>query len=299
MGKRQAIPTFDDFYRDVKPEYTERLLNFRAAHPYKQVTLNGVRWDYIAAGQGDEVLLLLGGGLSVGEASFANILRYAKTYRVLSPSYPAVHTMGDLVDGLVKLLNTEGLTQAHVFGHSMGAAVAHTLARRYPESVNKLILSSFGLYTPRNARRARLGFAMFKWMPDGYIRAVYMPKIRQMLAGVNPDEGAFLAAYFEELFALYHTKASLVGQFNLLADMMIHADNYRVFEPVTRPDKVLFIAAEDDRGFTHEERAALIATYPGTQTHIFESGGHWVGVVQREAYHTVLNAFLHKSVEEF
>ena len=297
MGKRRAKPTFDEIYQDVKPEYKERLLNFRAAHPYKRVTLDGMTWEYIAAGQGDEALLLLGGGLSVGEAAFDTVLRYAETYRVLSPSYPAVGTMGDLADGLVKLLDAEGIAQAHVFGHSMGAAVAHILVRRYPARVDKLALSGFGLYTPRNARRAKWAFTMFKLMPDGFIRAVYMPKIRRMLADVDPDEGAFLTAYFEELFALYHTKASLVGQFNLLADMVVHADDYHVFDPVERPGKVLFIAAEDDRGFTAEERAALIATYPGAQAHIFECGGHWVGVVQREAYHAVLGDFLYRKKE--
>lgn len=299
MGKRRGKRTFDEIYQDVKPEYRERLLNFRAAHPYKQVPLDGVPWDVIVAGQGDEALLLLGGGLSVGEAAFADILRYAERYRVLSPSYPAVGTMGALVDGLVKLLDVEGIARAHVFGHSMGAAVAHVLVRRHPERVDKVILSGFGLYTARNARRAKLGFALFRWMPDGYIRAVYMPKIRRMLAGVNPDEVAFLVAYFEELFALHHTKASLIGQFNLLADMVIHADEYHVFEPVERPGKVLFIAAEDDRGFTAEERAALIAAYPGAQTHIFENGGHWVGVVRREAYHAVLRDFLAAKSKDF
>jgi pimeloyl-ACP methyl ester carboxylesterase len=298
MGKRGGKSTFDAIYANVKPEYKERLISFRAAYPYKRVTLDGVQWEYIAAGQGDEALLLLGGGLSVGEAAFDTILRYAETYRVLSPSYPTVGTMSALVDGLVKLLDAEGLARVHIFGHSMGAAVAHILVRRHPERVDKMILSGFGLYTPRNARRARLGFTMFRWMPDGYIRAVYMPKIDRMLTNVNPDESAFLKAYFEELFALHFTKASLVGQFNLLADMVIHADDYHVFGPVEKPGKVLFIAAKDDRGFTDEERAALIATYPGVQTHIFESGGHWVGVVQREAYHAVLRDFLHKKNEE-
>jgi len=228
MGKRRGKLTFAEIYQDVKPEYKERLLDFRAAHPYKRVTLHGVPWEYIAAGQGDEALLLLGGGLSVGEAAFDTILRYAESYRVLSPSYPAVGTMGNLVDGLVKLLDAEGIARAHVFGHSMGAAVAHVLVRRHPERVDKLALSGFGLYTARNARRAKSGLAMFKWMPDGYIRAVYMPKIRRMLGGIDPDESTFMTAYFEELFALHHTKGSLVGQFNLLADMVIHADDYHV-----------------------------------------------------------------------
>lgn len=292
MQKREAKRNFEDFYRDVKPEYRERLRHFRAAHPYKHLTLKGVPWEVIAAGEGAEALLLLGGGLSVGEAAYDSILRYAKTYRVLSPSYPPVATMGELVDGLAMLLDAEGIAQAHVFGHSMGAAVLHVLLRRHPERVGKAILSGFGLYTAQNARRARWAFAMFRIMPDGYIRSVYMPKIRRMLAGVDPDESTFMIAYFEELFARQQSKTSLVGQFNLLADMVAHADDYRVFEPVAHPGKVLFIAAEDDRGFTAEERAALLATYPGVQTAIFESGGHWVGLVRREAYHAAIRDFL-------
>ena len=51
MTKRKVSLTFDKIYADVKPGYKERLLNFRAAHPYKRVTLDGMTWEYIAAGR--------------------------------------------------------------------------------------------------------------------------------------------------------------------------------------------------------------------------------------------------------
>ena len=66
---------FDELYRDAPPERREQLQQFRASHPYKHLPVDGVEWEYVASGQGDEALLILGGGLATGESSFRSILR--------------------------------------------------------------------------------------------------------------------------------------------------------------------------------------------------------------------------------
>jgi pimeloyl-ACP methyl ester carboxylesterase len=284
--------TFDQIYQDVAPERREELLQFRATHPYRHLTVGGADWAYIAAGQGAEVLLLLGGGLSVGETAFRRILELEGRVRLISPSYPPLGQMGSLTDGLAAILDAEGIERAHVFGHSLGAAVAHALVRRHPDRVDRLTLSGFGIYNERNARWGKLLFRAFELLPYGFIRAFYLPRIGRMLADADPEERAFMQAYTEELFHRLHTKTTMVGQFKLLVDLIENAGVYGVFEPVERPGRVLILAAEDDAGFTPAERQTLISLYPGAQVHLFESGGHWVGFSRREEYNAVLYGFL-------
>ena len=130
----------------------------RGTHPYRSVMVAGVEWKYIAGAvpeEGMPALLVLGGGFSFGDSAFRTITAFEPRFRVLSPSYPAVRTMAELVAGVAAILDAEGIRSASIFGHSLGAGVAHAFARRYPQRVDKLILSGFGLYTRGHARLAR------------------------------------------------------------------------------------------------------------------------------------------------
>jgi pimeloyl-ACP methyl ester carboxylesterase len=47
--------TFQDFstiYADVPEHQKEMLRMFRAAHPYRELNINGKKWRYLAGGQG-------------------------------------------------------------------------------------------------------------------------------------------------------------------------------------------------------------------------------------------------------
>ena len=88
-----AAKTFDQLYKGVPAEKREMLRTFRAAHPYQHATVNGVTWDYIVSGQGQQALLILGGGGSVGESSYARISHLEQRFRVISPSYPSLSSI--------------------------------------------------------------------------------------------------------------------------------------------------------------------------------------------------------------
>ena len=76
----------------------------RETHPYQRFEHQGVAWEYVASGPGPEVtarqaLLVLGGGLSMGESAFQTILHlegnnllrgyYRRALRRLVASAPA------------------------------------------------------------------------------------------------------------------------------------------------------------------------------------------------------------------
>lgn len=280
--------TFDSIFKDVPVEQRERLQMFRATHPYQRYNVSGVPWDYIASGEGEQAILILGGGISVGETSFQNILRLEKRYRVLSPSYPPVGNMRLIADGLAAILDREGIPQTHVFGHSLGAGVAHAFVRMYPGRVDKLVLDGFGLYNASSLRTAKFFFKL----PPAWLKAYYRRRFRTLLGGADEATRAFYQAYVEELFTRLHTNETLMGQMKLLVDFFDHPDKYEIFRPVERPGQVLLILAEDDRGFKSTEREALKASYPGAQVHTFASGGHLSGFTHPEEFNRVLDGFL-------
>ena len=279
---------FDALYRDVPAEMRETLLEFRASHPYQHVEIKGVPWEYIACGQGTQALLILGGGLSVGETSFTTILRMEKEFRILCPSYPPVGKMDVLADGLAAILDRENIPKSSILGHSLGSAVGHVFLRFYPERVDRLVLDGFGLYSPFHTWMAQL----FILLPYPALKSYYRRAFNRLLAHADKDERLFMKAYIEELFSTLHTRETFLGQFNLLADIFTHAEKYRVFEPVERPGKVLLMLAEDDHGFTPGERQALIATYPDAWIHRFTSGGHLSELSHPEEFNAHLDGFL-------
>lgn len=122
-------PRIANLYKDVSDEQVARLLHFRAAHPYRRATINGANahkrhpWEYIDAGRGNVVILLLPGALGLAEASWQTIAHLAARpgIRVISPSYaPTVTTMAEMVNGIAGILDHEGVGQARVMGGSAG-----------------------------------------------------------------------------------------------------------------------------------------------------------------------------------
>ncbi|MFF1385184.1 alpha/beta fold hydrolase [Arthrobacter sp. NPDC058288] len=269
---------------------------FRTTHPYRSLSVGGVEWKYIsglapAAEDGRPALLVLGGGFSFGESAFRTITNFEPRFRVIAPSYPAVRTMAELLAGVAAVLDAEGIPSANVFGHSLGAGVAHAFARRFPQRVDKLVLSGFGLYTPGHTRLVGAFVRLFSVLPKAALAAFYRPRIARLLEGAEEDERAFLGAYTEDLFAA-HTKESALARLAVLLDLAAHPDTYAAASSFERPEDVLLIAASDDRGFTPREREALLATYPGARAHVFGQGGHWASVTHPTEYDAVVGRFL-------
>ena len=106
------------------------------------------------------------------------------------PLVPPVRTMAELVAGMAAILDAEGIPSASVFGHSLGAGVAHAFTRRYPQRVDKLILSGFGLYTRGHTRLMDAFVRVFSLLPKSALAAFYRPRIARLAAGAEENERA-------------------------------------------------------------------------------------------------------------
>jgi pimeloyl-ACP methyl ester carboxylesterase len=282
----------DKNYHDVPREYVERIAHFRSTHPLHHHRIEGVEWKFIRCGSGDAALLILGGAMSTAETSFNLIEAMEGSFRIVAPSYPISRNMGAFLDGLAKLLDVEGIDQIHVFGHSLGAGIGHTFIRRNPEKVDKLILSSFGLYNERNLRLAKRALFLFNLLPYGFVKGYYKRRMPRLLSGVEQGEKAFYLAYTNDVLERQHTKKTLMSQFRLLEGMFKDPDMYGIDQPVDGTGRVLIIHAKDDTGFDPGEQVALRQSYPNASVHIFEEGGHLSRATHRSEYDAVLLQFL-------
>ena len=153
----------------------QRLIQFRTKHPCRELTVAGVRWEYIACGRGSETLLLLNGGLRVAETAFGYIELFEAHYRVIVPTYPPLWSIDDLTNGILVILDAEQAQDVLILGQSYGGMVAQVMVLRFPDRAKKLVLSSTGpLSAPRIQRIVlKLILALAPLLPESTIKTVY------------------------------------------------------------------------------------------------------------------------------
>ncbi|WP_425298000.1 alpha/beta fold hydrolase, partial [Nocardia brasiliensis] len=105
-----------------------RAAAFLDAHDSRKTTAGQHDWHYYAGGAGDPVLLLTGGaGIGIGWLDVAHAL--TSRCRTIAPDYPSsITSCAELVDGLVAVLDAEGIERAHVVGQSAGGMFAELLS---------------------------------------------------------------------------------------------------------------------------------------------------------------------------
>ena len=157
---------------DAKPElpgFEERFAETR-----------GARLRYLAAGEGETLLLVHGlGGSAPNWLALAPLLLPGR--RLLVPELPghggsdplpAAASLTAYADGLAALLDGP----AAVVGHSLGGAIALRLAVRRPELINALVLAGAAGISS-GTRRARYGLTITGLLKPGRKIAPYRDRV--------------------------------------------------------------------------------------------------------------------------
>ena len=114
---------------------------------------NGEKIAYVEKGRGDKVVVMVHGNFSSSYHYEPLYKRMPDEYRVLCPdlrgygdsSYNTpIDTLHELADDVVNFVKALGIEKAIFIGWSLGGCVSQSIAARYPEVVEKLILISSG-----------------------------------------------------------------------------------------------------------------------------------------------------------
>lgn len=270
----------------------DRLLEFRAAHPVTVIDVAGIRWEYIVSGPPRETLLLLHGSLRIAETAFVYVQLFEDTYRVITPTYPRVMQIDEMLAGIVAILDAEQAPSACVLGHSYGGILAQALIQRYPERVKRLALSSTrALVAP--ARYERLGLALVRQLlllPEWLILKFYRWAASALLA-VPTEEQAFWKIYLDEIFARRLRKVDFVSIYRTIEDALVKY-GIPTSQHSSWKGKMLVIDGEGDQVNTAQEHAKLTTFYPQAHAIRVASGGHAIALKQPQVYATAIKEFL-------
>ena len=253
------------------------------------VLAGAVRTVYLAAGQG-EPLVLLHGASSSGITWYPVIAALAAHYRVLAPDMVG-HGETDRPDGaydrqyysawLAGFFDGIGLDSAHVMGHSLGGAVALQFALQFPERVRRLVLvdaAALGRGVPVSVALAFLRSALFPSRAAG-------ERIGQ-LAVYDPQK---LDPFFEE-YRRYTPVRQRPGRAFWRGGRtvaMVATEDLQRLKPPT-----LIIWGREDRFLpvAHGGRAA--EAIPNARLHVIPEAGHVSFLDQPQAFCQAVLEFL-------
>lgn len=260
-----------------------RLSEFRSTYSVAELEHRGVAWKYWRGGPAGEPVLWLTGALGVGEFAFAHILGLEADFKVVIPDYPPVPSLDVIVDGLVAVLDAEGICAAHVVGGSFGGMVAQHLVRRHPERVSSLVLSHSPAPDPSYIRPAVIR-VLSLLLPEGVYRALFIRRLRGIFVAADP----FWADYFDSTVARL-TKADLVSRVTL-ANEFLQFD-YGPGDVEAWAGRVLIVDSDDDPALNPGAPIVLRQLYPAAETHTFHGMGHSAPILQPERHAEVIRHF--------
>lgn len=264
----QVSSKIDD--RKLAYDRMNELLQFRSTHPTKRQSIDGVEWNYILSGTGTETVLILSGMLGRADTGYKMVMNFEKTYRVLSISYPLHDKMDAFIDGLIKLLDREGIQRVHFVGTSLGTSVGHVLVRRYRDRIDRMVLSTFGLCDDKKLRQIKQLVGLLGLLPYWVIKKYFKLGSPKILKGLDESDKQFQLAYLNDLLDI--DKQTMISQYRLLLEMFENP-SYGTDRPIDN-SSILIMQSQDDENWNHDEQSAFRQTYPNARIQLFEEGGH-------------------------
>jgi maspardin len=278
---------FDDVYAKVDSAQSQSLQSFRAAHPAQTLKINGVDWEYVAFGEGDETILFLHGMTGAYYIWWNQMEALQDEYRVISVTYPAVASLAEMSDGVFAILDVEGVGQTNIVGTSLGGYLTQYIVANHSTRVLRAVFSN--TFPPNDLiaeKNKSIGMAL-PFLPEWLVIDVLRGSFA---ASVYPASGndELTLAFLNEISYGRMRKAQVVGRF------------YGVVEKFTVPDlealniPVLIIEADNDPLVELTLREQLKEIYPSAEVHTFSNVGHFPYLNRPEEYTELLSEFLGK-----
>jgi pimeloyl-ACP methyl ester carboxylesterase len=174
----------------------------------KYANVNGLKMYYEIHGEGFPLVLIHGGGSTIG-TTFGRILpALSKTHKVIAVEMQAHGHTADInrplsfeqdADDIAELLKQLNIKTADIFGFSNGASTTLEIAIRHPQLVNKIIVAST-MYKKAGAQPwfwDMMANATFEQMPQPY-KDAYLK--------INPDKDALHRMYERDVTRMQNFK---------------------------------------------------------------------------------------------
>jgi maspardin len=256
---------FEKNYARADPTTTASLKAFRAEHPARHLKVNGVDWEYVAYGEGVEAILFLHGMTGAYDIWWQQMEELKGRYRVVSVTYPAVDSLENLSDGVLAVMETEGIRKAHIVGTSLGGYLAQYLVATHPDRVLSAVFSN--TFPPNDiiaAKNKTIG-TVLPFLPEWVVLGVLRDSIVKSVYPASGNNEVTLA-FLTEIVTGRMSKGQVVGRYHC------------VVQPFSAPDpdklkiRVMIIEADNDPLVEKVLREQLKTVYPSAPVRTLSYG---------------------------
>jgi maspardin len=275
---------FEDLAGKVDPATRQSLLAFRANHPIKAVQVDKLEWQYVEFGSGEKTILFLHGMTGADDIWWQQMEALSQQVRVISVTYPPADTLQAMSDGILHILDTEGVESVYVVGTSLGGYFVQYLVANHPDRIDKAVLAN--TFPPNDILRQK---------NEGLIKVLpILPNwlVMRVLRGSIVDS-VYPASGNSELVLAYMLE-QVSGR---MSKAQVRARAQAVIEPFAPPDferlgiPVMIIEADNDPLVEEALRQQLVATYPTAQVHTLHAVGHFPYLNRPDEYTRMLLDF--------
>ena len=245
----------------------------------RTVRANGTTIAFTQSGEGPPLLLMHGAEADRSMfdafapllAPHFSVIAYDQRDSGGSRNPAAPYGLEDLADDAAALIAALGYARAHVFGTSLGGAIAQVLAARHPERIDRLVLSS----------TFRIGVPLQSINPKGFPRFL---ELRSRLPETLPEFAEYFfprdhIAAHPEVLAIFAGNKRSEEQRQRRAAILQRPVKVEL-EAITAP--TLVVAGAEDRLIPPTHTLGLASDIKGARTAMIAGTGH-VGTMQNPA----------------
>lgn len=279
---------------------------------HREAIVNGLRFHYVEAGTGPVVLLLHGfpdfwysWRLQIPILAAAGFHAVAPDLRGYNqsakPSGIAQYRLDLLAEDVVVILHMMRSPRAILVGHDWGGVIAWTVARDYPDVVERLIILNAPhpaalrreLRTLSQLRKSWYAFLFqLPWLPEAAIRAWDYVLLERILRESPARKGTFTADDLAAYKAALSEPGALTAAINYYraAARSFWRDARWLDRPIMRP--TLIIWGDQDRYLGPGLLRGLDRWVPDLRVARLPDAGHWVHLEASEQVNALIMRFL-------
>ena len=280
--------------RDFKKEYDA----FLKKVPYQTAVVDGVKVRYQYGGRDGAPVILFFNGLEMQEMWMPYAERLGKKYRFLIYEYP-FHTAGadEQIDFAAKLLKALSIEKVILIGASDGGVYAQIFAKRHPEAVLTMILTTTLTVDSdyvRDIQKERFSTPLLLLLLKLVPAKTEMNLLLKKSTGFLEEDRKYGRGFYETVASDLHYKQRFIHSFKcvyMLKDYPLFKESdfeyLRGKIQVLLPEKDIFKKEDQDR---------LAELFRKLDAEILNApGGHVGFIVQAECYMDLMETFLRKA----
>lgn len=284
--------------RDFKKEHDA----FLKKVPYQTAVVDGVKVRYQYGGRDGAPVILFFNGLEMQEMWMPYAERLGKKYRFLIYEYP-FHTAGadEQIDFAAKLLKALSIEKVILIGASDGGVYAQIFAKRHPEAVLTMILTTTLTVDSdyvRDIQKKRFStpllLLLLKLVPAKTEMNLLLKKSTGFLECESEEDRKYGRGFYETVASDLHYKQRFIHSFKcvyMLKDYPLFKESD--FEYLW--GKIQVLLPEKDI-FKKEDQDRLAELFRKLDAEILNApGGHVGFIVQSECYMDLMETFLRKA----